>query len=155
MRSSKVEARSDSTASWRRGGLPVGILSALFGRDGDLLGLDSASGFEAATLVPALLLGGRSSSSRFRRELAICAFCLHGLWTIADAAEKECSPLCGCACRLPVGPFMGQIDKNQQKNVSLAQVANLLLAAGPTHSWYKRKFEKYPPSRKAVIPFVY
>jgi len=34
-------------------------------------------------------------------------------------------------------------------------VANLLLAAGPTHSWYKRKFEKYPPSRKAVIPFVY
>jgi hypothetical protein len=38
---------------------------------------------------------------------------------------------------------------------STVQVSNLLLAAGPTHSWYKRKFDEYPAARKAVIPFLY
>ena len=34
------------------------------------------------------------------------------------------------------------------------QVANLLLAAGPTHSWYRRHFKDYPARRRAIIPFV-
>ncbi|KAK9820952.1 hypothetical protein WJX81_004939 [Elliptochloris bilobata] len=34
-------------------------------------------------------------------------------------------------------------------------VANLLLAAGPTHAWYRRRFKDYPASRRAIIPYVY
>ncbi|KAH7430732.1 hypothetical protein KP509_08G012000 [Ceratopteris richardii] len=34
-------------------------------------------------------------------------------------------------------------------------VLNLSIAAGHTHKWYKRKFENYPKSRKAIIPFIY
>ena len=35
------------------------------------------------------------------------------------------------------------------------QVANLLLAAGPTHEWYKERFPSYPRQRRALIPWVY
>jgi len=35
------------------------------------------------------------------------------------------------------------------------QVANLLLAAGPTHRWYRRHFRDYPARRRAIIPYVY
>ncbi|KAK9811791.1 hypothetical protein WJX72_010154 [[Myrmecia] bisecta] len=34
-------------------------------------------------------------------------------------------------------------------------VANLLLAAGPTHRWYRRRFKQYPSRRRAIIPFLY
>ncbi|KAL3147824.1 hypothetical protein ABBQ32_002551 [Trebouxia sp. C0010 RCD-2024] len=34
-------------------------------------------------------------------------------------------------------------------------VANLLLAAQPTHSWYRRHFPAYPRNRKALIPYLY
>ncbi|CAL8469011.1 g8552 [Coccomyxa elongata] len=34
-------------------------------------------------------------------------------------------------------------------------VANLLLAAGPTHRWYKGHFKHYPENRRALIPFLY
>ncbi|KAG6383542.1 hypothetical protein SASPL_145041 [Salvia splendens] len=34
-------------------------------------------------------------------------------------------------------------------------VANLSLAAGETHRWYVRKFDKYPRNRCAIIPFIY
>lgn len=34
-------------------------------------------------------------------------------------------------------------------------VSNLVFAAAETHRWYRRKFENYPPSRRAVIPFIY
>ncbi|WJX45249.1 hypothetical protein P8452_32143 [Trifolium repens] len=33
-------------------------------------------------------------------------------------------------------------------------VANLAFAAVETHSWYRRKFEDYPRSRFAIIPFI-
>lgn len=32
---------------------------------------------------------------------------------------------------------------------------NLVLAAGATHKWYRRRFKAYPPARKALIPFVF
>lgn len=35
------------------------------------------------------------------------------------------------------------------------QVSNLMLAAGPTHAWYKAHFKSYPEARKALIPFIY
>ena len=35
------------------------------------------------------------------------------------------------------------------------QVINLLLAAQPTHLWYKQHFPNYPKERTALIPFVY
>ncbi|KAF3340377.1 polyprenol reductase 1 isoform X1 [Carex littledalei] len=34
-------------------------------------------------------------------------------------------------------------------------VANLSLAAAETHRWYKQKFEDYPRTRRAIIPFIY
>lgn len=34
------------------------------------------------------------------------------------------------------------------------QVANLAFAAVETHSWYRQKFEDYPSSRFAIIPFI-
>ncbi|KAJ1702972.1 hypothetical protein LUZ63_002751 [Rhynchospora breviuscula] len=34
-------------------------------------------------------------------------------------------------------------------------VANLSFAAAETHRWYKQKFEDYPRSRQAIIPFIY
>ncbi|BDA45211.1 Polyprenol reductase 1 [Coccomyxa sp. Obi] len=34
-------------------------------------------------------------------------------------------------------------------------VANLLLAAGPTHRWYRGHFKQYPENRRALIPFLY
>ncbi|KAJ4811677.1 3-oxo-5-alpha-steroid 4-dehydrogenase family protein [Rhynchospora pubera] len=34
-------------------------------------------------------------------------------------------------------------------------VANLSFAAAETHRWYKQKFEDYPRTRQAIIPFVY
>ncbi|KAK9862702.1 hypothetical protein WJX84_003676 [Apatococcus fuscideae] len=34
-------------------------------------------------------------------------------------------------------------------------VANLLLAAGPTHAWYKAHFKEYPSHRRAVLPMVF
>ncbi|KAK9918388.1 hypothetical protein WJX75_003718 [Coccomyxa subellipsoidea] len=34
-------------------------------------------------------------------------------------------------------------------------VANLLLAAGPTHKWYQVQFKQYPANRRALIPFLY
>ncbi|CAK0784124.1 hypothetical protein CVIRNUC_007327 [Coccomyxa viridis] len=34
-------------------------------------------------------------------------------------------------------------------------VANLLLAAGPTHEWYSERFPSYPRQRRALIPWVY
>lgn len=34
-------------------------------------------------------------------------------------------------------------------------VANLVFAAAETHRWYRRKFDNYPGSRYAIIPFVY
>ena len=42
-----------------------------------------------------------------------------------------------------------------QHSELVVQVSNLLLAAGPTHAWYKKKFENYPKHRKALIPYVY
>ena len=39
--------------------------------------------------------------------------------------------------------------------VPWTQVSNLLLAAGPTHAWYRRHFEDYPAARRAIIPYVY
>lgn len=36
-----------------------------------------------------------------------------------------------------------------------ATIANLFPRAWKTHGWYKSKFESYPSSRKAVIPFLY
>lgn len=34
-------------------------------------------------------------------------------------------------------------------------VANLFLAAAETQRWYCRKFDNYPQSRRAIIPFIY
>ncbi|KAJ3680077.1 hypothetical protein LUZ60_016355 [Juncus effusus] len=34
-------------------------------------------------------------------------------------------------------------------------VVNLGFAAAETHRWYKQKFEDYPKSRRAIIPFIY
>ncbi|XP_072984104.1 polyprenal reductase 1-like [Typha latifolia] len=34
-------------------------------------------------------------------------------------------------------------------------VANLIFAAAESHRWYKQKFENYPHSRCAIIPFIY
>ncbi|KAL0032499.1 hypothetical protein WJX77_004147 [Trebouxia sp. C0004] len=34
-------------------------------------------------------------------------------------------------------------------------VANLLLAAQPTHQWYQRQFPDYPKNRTALIPYLY
>ncbi|KAJ9189652.1 hypothetical protein P3X46_000917 [Hevea brasiliensis] len=34
-------------------------------------------------------------------------------------------------------------------------VANLVFAAAETHRWYLRKFDNYPSSRLAIIPFIY
>lgn len=34
-------------------------------------------------------------------------------------------------------------------------VMNLSIAADGTHKWYRRKFENYPRSRKAIVPFLY
>ncbi|CAL5230065.1 g13518 [Coccomyxa viridis] len=34
-------------------------------------------------------------------------------------------------------------------------VSNLMLAAGPTHQWYKQNFAAYPSQRRALIPWVY
>ncbi|KAL0914167.1 hypothetical protein M5K25_017677 [Dendrobium thyrsiflorum] len=34
-------------------------------------------------------------------------------------------------------------------------VSNLVFAAAETHRWYHQKFESYPPSRKALIPWIY
>ena len=34
-------------------------------------------------------------------------------------------------------------------------VANLIFAAAETHRWYRLKFDTYPKSRKAIIPFIY
>ncbi|KAJ8506092.1 hypothetical protein OPV22_006978 [Ensete ventricosum] len=34
-------------------------------------------------------------------------------------------------------------------------VSNLTFAAAETHRWYHRKFENYPKTRRAIIPFVY
>ena len=45
--------------------------------------------------------------------------------------------------------------KENQMDTRNAQVANLLLAAMPTHKWYLAKFSNYPKHRKALIPFVY
>ncbi|KAJ3706916.1 hypothetical protein LUZ61_010621 [Rhynchospora tenuis] len=33
--------------------------------------------------------------------------------------------------------------------------ANLSFAAADTHRWYKQKFEDYPRTRRAIIPFIY
>jgi len=33
-------------------------------------------------------------------------------------------------------------------------VENLTYSAMKTHSWYMMKFKEYPPSRKALIPFI-
>jgi hypothetical protein len=35
------------------------------------------------------------------------------------------------------------------------QAGNLGVTAVETHKWYKEKFEDYPASRKAIIPFLY
>ena len=35
------------------------------------------------------------------------------------------------------------------------QVCNLVLAAGAAHKWYRRKFEVYPRSRRALVPLMY
>lgn len=35
------------------------------------------------------------------------------------------------------------------------QGVNLVLAAAATHRWYRRRFKAYPPSRKALVPFVW
>ena len=35
------------------------------------------------------------------------------------------------------------------------QVANLLLAAKPTHVWYLEHFSIYPKHRRALIPYIY
>nr|XP_010919154.1 polyprenol reductase 1 isoform X1 [Elaeis guineensis] len=34
-------------------------------------------------------------------------------------------------------------------------VSNLVFAAAETHRWYCHKFESYPQSRRAIIPFIY
>ncbi|KAI0501064.1 hypothetical protein KFK09_019282 [Dendrobium nobile] len=34
-------------------------------------------------------------------------------------------------------------------------VSNLVFAAAETHRWYHQKFESYPPSRKAIMPWIY
>ncbi|WOL05727.1 polyprenol reductase 1 isoform X2 [Canna indica] len=34
-------------------------------------------------------------------------------------------------------------------------VSNLVFAAAETHRWYHQKFEKYPKTRRAIIPFIY
>lgn len=34
-------------------------------------------------------------------------------------------------------------------------VSNLVFAAAETHRWYRRKFDNYPPYRRAIIPFIY
>ncbi|XP_008779870.2 polyprenol reductase 1 isoform X1 [Phoenix dactylifera] len=34
-------------------------------------------------------------------------------------------------------------------------VSNLVFAAAETHRWYRHKFESYPQSRHAIIPFIY
>ncbi|CAL5378333.1 unnamed protein product [Camellia sinensis] len=34
-------------------------------------------------------------------------------------------------------------------------VANLVLAAAETHKWYLHKFDSYPRSRFAIVPFVF
>lgn len=34
-------------------------------------------------------------------------------------------------------------------------VANLVFAAAETHKWYHSKFESYPSSRRAILPFIY
>ena len=44
---------------------------------------------------------------------------------------------------------------NRRLTILLMQVSNLLLAAGPTHQWYKRQFADYPKERRALIPWVY
>lgn len=38
---------------------------------------------------------------------------------------------------------------------SMVQVSNLMLAAGPTHEWYKQRFAAYPRERRALIPWLY
>lgn len=34
-------------------------------------------------------------------------------------------------------------------------VLNLSIAASDTHRWYREKFDDYPSSRKAILPFIY
>jgi len=31
---------------------------------------------------------------------------------------------------------------------------NLIMTGMKTHTWYLKKFESYPPNRKAVIPYL-
>ncbi len=49
-----------------------------------------------------------------------------------------------------------RVRRGGMANLTLClQVANLLLAAGPTHRWYRRHFRDYPARRRAIIPYVY
>lgn len=34
------------------------------------------------------------------------------------------------------------------------QVANLILAAVPTHAWYQEHFRDYPKHRTALVPYL-
>lgn len=61
---------------------------------------------------------------------------------------------CRCAVRSyipPVGCFFG----SPSACILPAQVANLALAAGLTHTWYRRRFKTYPPARRALVPYLY
>ena len=58
-----------------------------------------------------------------------------------------------CSCSPSKLPYM--FCNFDSAHPRTPQVANLLLAAGPTHRWYKGHFKQYPENRRALIPFLY
>ena len=65
-------------------------------------------------------------------------------WVVSCICPLCCSRLDGSNCVV-----------NLYMHAAALQVANLLLAAMPTHRWYLEHFSMYPKHRRALIPYIY
>lgn len=70
-----------------------------------------------------------------------CDFSLHN-----EPAPLNTPVLISCSFALTPGCALCHLP---------TQVVNLVLAAGPTHQWYKATFPSYPANRRALVPWLY
>ena len=114
----------------------MGLLSSLSGRDCALPGLSYPHRQPISGYLAHTSLGGK-----FFHLIALQAILLR--YAVLTTRQHVSYNLVGLK-------FLDFLT-----NLCEIQVFNLMLAAGPTHAWYKEQFKTYPVYRKALIPYIY
>lgn len=76
------------------------------------------------------------------------------IWVVSHHRTSSPSYLAS-DCKCPLILIITIVSTLDRTLRCVHQVANLLLAAGPTHEWYLAQFKQYPANRRALIPFLY